>query len=208
MTEKEAVKQLGEQIGYGNMMHLASELWKEDMIANGYPVSGVFVPALPCDVNRPPLSYVCGECSYFKPHHIYNPDAFDGTVPGNCMMLQVPHTRHNHDPACCQCVPINSIPYKLSLYNLSDLTFKGSLSKESPIPAFPAKRGEIYVIHPELLGSNEIINGLYWNTILNTKQDPTFSVEYDALFLLCHTDDATGDPDLWNFIIKIADLKK
>lgn len=52
MTEKESVKQLGEQIGYGNMMYLASDLWKEDMIKKGYPISGVFVPVLPCDVKN------------------------------------------------------------------------------------------------------------------------------------------------------------
>jgi hypothetical protein len=52
LTEKELVKFIGEQIGYGNMMNLASKLWREDMIANGCPISGVFVPALPCDVKK------------------------------------------------------------------------------------------------------------------------------------------------------------
>lgn len=50
--EKEQVKILGEVIGYGNMMQLASELWKEMMQKRNEPVSGVFVPALPCDVRR------------------------------------------------------------------------------------------------------------------------------------------------------------
>jgi len=48
--EKELVRHLGELIGYGNMMQLASECWKESMIEKGYPISGVFIPALPCDV--------------------------------------------------------------------------------------------------------------------------------------------------------------
>lgn len=48
--EKELVRKLGEQIGYGNMMELASECWKESMIEKGYPTSGVFIPALPRDV--------------------------------------------------------------------------------------------------------------------------------------------------------------
>jgi hypothetical protein len=53
MTEENnRVKELGEKIGYGNMMYLASELWKKDMIDCGYPTSGVFVPALPADVNE------------------------------------------------------------------------------------------------------------------------------------------------------------
>lgn len=48
--EKEFVKHLGEKIGYGNMMYLASECWKENMKKNGYPTSGVFIPALPSRV--------------------------------------------------------------------------------------------------------------------------------------------------------------
>jgi hypothetical protein len=48
--EKELVRELGKQIGYGNMMYLASECWEEMMIKNGYPTSGVFIPALKSDV--------------------------------------------------------------------------------------------------------------------------------------------------------------
>lgn len=50
--EKELVRKLGKQIGYGNMMQLASECWKESMTKKGYPTSGVFIPALPCDVRK------------------------------------------------------------------------------------------------------------------------------------------------------------
>jgi len=32
--EKELVRQLGEKIGYGNMMQLASDLWEEKMKEN------------------------------------------------------------------------------------------------------------------------------------------------------------------------------
>jgi len=52
MSEEELVRELGEKIGYGNMMNLASECWQDDMIRNGYPTSGVFVTALPSDVNK------------------------------------------------------------------------------------------------------------------------------------------------------------
>lgn len=38
------VKELGEQIGYGHLMHIASSLWRESMRKNGYPISGAFVP--------------------------------------------------------------------------------------------------------------------------------------------------------------------
>jgi hypothetical protein len=48
--EKELVRQLGEKIGYGNMMQLASECWEEYMLTKGYPTSGVFVSALKCDL--------------------------------------------------------------------------------------------------------------------------------------------------------------
>lgn len=46
MTQKqeiEAVKQLGETIGYGNMMALATALWRKDLRDHGYPVSGAFI---------------------------------------------------------------------------------------------------------------------------------------------------------------------
>jgi hypothetical protein len=46
MTQKqeiEAVKQLGEAIGYGNMMALATALWRKDLRDHGYPESGAFI---------------------------------------------------------------------------------------------------------------------------------------------------------------------
>jgi hypothetical protein len=46
MTQKqeiEAVKLLGEQIGYGNMMSLATALWRKDLKDGGYPQSGAFI---------------------------------------------------------------------------------------------------------------------------------------------------------------------
>ena len=52
MSEEELVRELGEKIGYGNMMDLASECWQDDMIKNGYPTSGVFITALPSDSNQ------------------------------------------------------------------------------------------------------------------------------------------------------------
>jgi len=52
MSEEELVRELGEKIGYGNMMDLASECWQDVMIKNGYPTSGVFITALPSDSNQ------------------------------------------------------------------------------------------------------------------------------------------------------------
>lgn len=45
--EIEAVKALGEQIGYGNLMGIASALWAIDLDKSGHGHSGVFLPV--CD---------------------------------------------------------------------------------------------------------------------------------------------------------------
>jgi hypothetical protein len=41
-----AVKLLGETIGYGNMMSIATALWRKDLRDNGYPQSGAFIPTI------------------------------------------------------------------------------------------------------------------------------------------------------------------
>jgi hypothetical protein len=48
VLEKEitAVKELGERIGYGNMMTLASALWRKNLKDSGYPEIGAFVPTI------------------------------------------------------------------------------------------------------------------------------------------------------------------
>lgn len=40
------VKQIGEQIGYGNLMYLASSLWRICLTESETPINGAFVPAL------------------------------------------------------------------------------------------------------------------------------------------------------------------
>ena len=42
--EIRAVKALGEQIGYGNLMDIASALWAVDLDSAGYSSDGAFVP--------------------------------------------------------------------------------------------------------------------------------------------------------------------
>ena len=42
----EQVKNLGEQIGYGHMMELASALWRKSLKEKGYPISGAFIPTI------------------------------------------------------------------------------------------------------------------------------------------------------------------
>ena len=44
MDEIKEVKELGEKIGYGNMMSIASALWRNSLKEKGYPIDGAFVP--------------------------------------------------------------------------------------------------------------------------------------------------------------------
>lgn len=46
-NEIKAVEELGESIGYGHLMELASAIWRKKMKDAGQPTSGVFVPTLP-----------------------------------------------------------------------------------------------------------------------------------------------------------------
>jgi hypothetical protein len=47
-----AVKQLGEMIGYGNMMSIASALWFLDLDKKNYPTSGAFIPTISQDMKK------------------------------------------------------------------------------------------------------------------------------------------------------------
>lgn len=40
------VKELGDQIGYGNLMTIASAIWRKKLKDSGTPVSGAFVPTI------------------------------------------------------------------------------------------------------------------------------------------------------------------
>ena len=44
MNEIDAVKELGDKIGYGNMMSIASALWRRLLKESGVPTSGAFIP--------------------------------------------------------------------------------------------------------------------------------------------------------------------
>ena len=44
--EVEAVKRLGDQIGYGNMMTIASALWAKMLIDEGWTDTGAFFPTV------------------------------------------------------------------------------------------------------------------------------------------------------------------
>ena len=45
-SDIEKVKKLGDEIGYGHLMELASALWRKDMLEKNFPISGVFVPTI------------------------------------------------------------------------------------------------------------------------------------------------------------------
>lgn len=44
--EVEAVMYLGDNIGYGHLMSLASALWRKSLKEKNYPESGAFVPTI------------------------------------------------------------------------------------------------------------------------------------------------------------------
>ncbi len=44
--EVRQVKELGDKIGYGHMMELASALWRKNLKDKGYPTSGAFITTL------------------------------------------------------------------------------------------------------------------------------------------------------------------
>ena len=50
--EYAAVKLVGEKIGYGNLMSIASALWRRDLRENGIPESGAFYPVCPDFVDK------------------------------------------------------------------------------------------------------------------------------------------------------------
>jgi len=44
--EIKAVKEIGEQIGYGHLMELASALWRKSLKVKGHPTTGAFVATI------------------------------------------------------------------------------------------------------------------------------------------------------------------
>ncbi|TXK52351.1 hypothetical protein FVR03_01155 [Pontibacter qinzhouensis] len=57
--EREAaqVKELGDRIGYGHMMHLASALWRKMLVEKGWPASGATVPTSLHAIKQPNKKY-------------------------------------------------------------------------------------------------------------------------------------------------------
>lgn len=47
-----SVKLLGESIGYGNLMEIASALWRRSAAKEGFPKEGCFVPTCPSFIKK------------------------------------------------------------------------------------------------------------------------------------------------------------
>lgn len=63
---KELVRRLGADIGYGNMMVLARDCWRESLAAKGYPLGGehsvgpCIACTVPCDCPDRRCDWCCG----------------------------------------------------------------------------------------------------------------------------------------------------
>ena len=58
--ERKLVQQLGDKIGYGQLMHLASEIWQEGSPEGAFTVGPVAFVMVPCD--HPKDGSVCMWC--------------------------------------------------------------------------------------------------------------------------------------------------
>lgn len=89
------------------------------------------------------------------------------------------------------------------------LNYKGYLDKDNPNPALPAKNGDMYVVHSDILHSSELIRNIKWNTVL-TENPPVYNhdgEDSDRLILLCIEDDVIGYAPRWELIIVQAAIK-
>jgi len=70
--DKEAVRQLGDQIGYGNMMFLAEECWHEKLERASYGPGGEFAVG-PCATFMVPCPHLKKTKAYAKTHGWLDP---------------------------------------------------------------------------------------------------------------------------------------
>lgn len=62
MNERDVVRFFGKSIGYGRLMQLASELWRENLINSGYPPGGEFTLG-PCKAMTVPCSHIISDAN-------------------------------------------------------------------------------------------------------------------------------------------------
>ena len=51
------VKELGEEIGYGNLMSFASALWRKELSNMNHPILGAFVPRIDENLDQDDVFY-------------------------------------------------------------------------------------------------------------------------------------------------------
>ncbi len=64
--EIQAVRELGEKIGYGNMMELASAMWAVKLLRDYGSSEGAFVPTILSDLKRKPREQCKFRQAYIK----------------------------------------------------------------------------------------------------------------------------------------------
>jgi len=50
MNDIDIIKSIGEQVGYGHLMCVASALWRKSLKEKGIPEDGAFVPMIPAGI--------------------------------------------------------------------------------------------------------------------------------------------------------------
>lgn len=75
-----AVRLLGEQIGYGNVMDIASKLWKQDFMLKGLDTEGCHVPVIVTDKH-----IYCDDKTYINAQYVTEWHRFDEMLPDRTM---------------------------------------------------------------------------------------------------------------------------
>lgn len=63
--EIEAVKSLGEKIGYGHLMELASALWREKLKQTNTPTDGAFVTTIIHSIKKSDVKMTINTCKTY-----------------------------------------------------------------------------------------------------------------------------------------------
>lgn len=69
-SDIEKVRELGEAIGYGNIMNLACTLWRIKLKQTGAPETGAFVPVLLMDIKESESDFYLNSLKNFEQHVI------------------------------------------------------------------------------------------------------------------------------------------
>jgi len=64
-SEVKLVQEIGEQIGYGHLMSLASALWRKSLKDKNYPEIGAFVPTILNSIEKEMAQMTESECKKY-----------------------------------------------------------------------------------------------------------------------------------------------